>query len=87
MVDEFSLYPDSTINISIYPNPANIELNITLNIKDNDEWQFYIVDMNGLVIMKDWNLKIDIANLIPGTYILYGVLNGSYTLGEKFIKK
>jgi hypothetical protein len=87
VVDELSLKPDSSTYISLFPNPANYELNIIISDHKSDDYLFYIVDIKGIIIIKEKNFKIDISSLSPGVYIVFGVNKNTYTIGEKLIKK
>lgn len=57
----------------VYPNPAQSEINITLNQHVNDVIKYYIYDMNGKCLQQD-DLPatgiIDITTLNNGLYIL-----------------
>lgn len=85
MVDELISTTDSTTNMSVFPNPANNELKISLIMTD-DDYVFYVVDLNGLIIIKDTKTQIDISSLSDGHYILYAVRKNKHYLSEKFIK-
>jgi polyhydroxybutyrate depolymerase len=75
----------SSGDISIFPNPANTEINIVVPSSPNTE--IVISNLMGQVIIKDQNKNvIDISNLTNGLYfILVKQGNKSYT--QKLIKQ
>ena len=71
--------------ISIFPNPANTEINIVL--PSNDNTQIEITNAIGQLIIKDQNKnKIDISNLKNGLYFI-SVKHGQQTYTQKIIKQ
>lgn len=52
----------------------------------DDDYVFYVVDLNGLIIIKDTKTQIDISSLSDGHYILYAVRKSKHYLSEKLIK-
>ena len=71
--------------ISIFPNPANTEINIVL--PSNDNTQIEITNAIGQLIIKDQNKnKIDISNLKNGLYFI-SVKHGKQTYTQKIIKQ
>jgi aminopeptidase YwaD len=71
--------------ISIFPNPANSEINIVL--PSNDNTQIEITNAIGQLIIKDQNKsKIDISNLKNGLYFI-SVKHGQKTYTQKIIKQ
>jgi len=70
--------------ISIFPNPANTEINIVLPLKENA--QIEISNAMGQLIIKDQNKnKIDISNLTNGLYFI-SVKQGQKSYSQKLIK-
>jgi hypothetical protein len=75
----------NTKSISIYPNPANTEINFDL--PSNDDIQVEISDAMGRLIIKEQNKnKIDISNLINGLYFIL-VKQGERSYTQKLIKQ
>lgn len=71
--------------ISIFPNPANTEINIVL--PSNDNTQIEITNAIGQLIIKDQNKnKIDISNLKNGLYFI-SVKHNQQTHTQKIIKQ
>ena len=74
-----------TKEISIFPNPANTEINIVLPANDNA--QIEISNAMGQVIIKDQNKNtIDISNLTNGLYFI-SVKQGKQSYTQKLIKQ
>ena len=74
-----------TKEISIFPNPANTEINIVLPANDNA--QIEISNAMGQVIIKDQNKNIiDISNLTNGLYFI-SVKQGQQSYTQKLIKQ
>ena len=74
-----------TKEISIFPNPANTEINIVLPANDNA--QIEISTAMGQVIIKDQNKNIiDISNLTNGLYFI-SVKQGQQSYTQKLIKQ
>jgi len=74
--------------VSIYPNPAYNEINISIENKMLDE--IFIYDMLGKVvqhdIVKDVDHMINIEQYKPGVYLVY-IITPDDTYKSKFIKK
>ena len=71
--------------ISIFPNPANTEINIVLPANENA--QIEISNAMGQVIIKDQNKNIiDISNLTNGLYFI-SVKQGQQSYTQKLIKQ
>ena len=71
--------------ISIFPNPANTEINIVL--PSNDNAHIVISNAMGQVIIKDQNKnRIDISNLTNGLYFI-SVKQGQQSYTQKLIKQ
>jgi CubicO group peptidase (beta-lactamase class C family) len=71
--------------ITIYPNPANTE--ITISLPSNHPTQIEILNATGQVIIKDQNKNnIDISSLTSGLYFI-GVYQGQTRTIQKFIKQ
>ena len=74
-----------TKEISIFPNPANTEINIVLPANENT--QIEISNAMGQVIIKDQNKnRIDISNLTNGLYFI-SVKQGQHSYAQKLIKQ
>ena len=74
-----------TKEISIFPNPANTEINIVL--PENDNAQIEISNAMGQVIIKDQNKNtIDLSNLTNGLYFI-SVKQGKQSYTQKLIKQ
>jgi hypothetical protein len=72
-------------NISIYPNPAKIELN--LNVYQNDIHELLISNLLGQILIKSKNQNlIDISDLPNGIYIIT-ISRGQLNQTQKFIKE
>ena len=84
--DELTTSSDLKNKISIYPNPVHNEINIQIGSQAPIGWSFYIVDINGLIVMKEEESIIDISVLSNGSYIVYAVKEKEYLNGIKFIK-
>ena len=70
--------------ISIFPNPANTEINIVVPLNENT--QIEISNAMGQLIIKDQNKnKIDISNLTNGLYYIT-VKQGQKSHSQKLIK-
>jgi hypothetical protein len=80
---------DELVNkISIYPNPAQAEINFKSNINFNKNANYSVVDISGKVVMtgKLTDKKVDVSNLKTGLYFVNLDVDGTkQTL--KFIKK
>lgn len=71
--------------ISVFPNPVVDQLNINTNEKISDI-EVYNIAGAKIPVLKTQNNKLDVRNLLPGTYIIkFNARNKNYT--EKFIKK
>lgn len=57
---------DNDITINIYPNPTSDIINIDTKIPIDIE----LFDIFGNKLLEDYNTKIDISNLSPGTYYI-----------------
>lgn len=72
-------------NLSIYPNPANETLQISLP-NNTIVQNAYILNTNGQIVKEINNLdKVDVSNLTPGLYLIQ-VNTNSGTVTQKFIK-
>lgn len=75
----------NTTSISIFPNPANTEINIVL--PSNNNTQIEISNAMGQLIIKDQNKnKIDISNFTSGLYFI-SVKQGQQICTQKLIKQ
>lgn len=79
--DEYSTEND--LNISVYPNPSNKELNIALNEIEYNQIIFELYDMSGKQLIykseknKTPNVYLDMSNFVQGTYILHITLDNT----------
>lgn len=81
--EQITSYQESLV--SIYPNPAQVELNISLNTNEN--YEIDIVNMIGEKIISVKNQKrIDISALLNGIYILK-VVGPDFQVNQKFVKE
>ena len=87
MVDELTLMPYLKNELIIYPNPVNDVINIEIDKKNPKDWCFYIVDVNGLIIIKEKRNTIDVSSLSNGNYVIYGVKGNRFLEGVHLIKK
>ncbi|MCT2560421.1 S8 family serine peptidase [Chryseobacterium herbae] len=75
--------------LKIYPNPAQNEINVRLNLKDKKA-SIRIFDESGKLVLNQVAVngenKIDISKIATGTYII-SVNDGANTQSEKFIKQ
>lgn len=75
--------------VTLWPNPATDELNISLEIPEMDN-EFIVYDVLGKVVLRQKNLKHDnklnIDRLLPGTYT-YKLITVEETSNGKFIKQ
>lgn len=76
---------DSKHSLSIYPNPVNEELNISID--PNDIQTIVIYNAKGQIILNPPASKqIDLSSLSPGIYFIR-ILTNQNTFSNKFIKK
>lgn len=84
----------SSLAVSLFPNPAQHTLNISFDQKKGFETTVVITDMKGLLLKKQsgnyssgiTSINIDVSELPAGTYIL-SVSNNNGTAHQKFIKQ
>jgi hypothetical protein len=79
--------------LSLYPNPANTELNVTLTLDKGGMYTVAFFDLQGRMVKEklvnvepNQNLRFDISDLESGVY-LFQVSNGINTFTEKLIKQ
>lgn len=74
---------------SLYPNPAQNEINIHTTNSDLLFESFKIFDLNGKMILETSNLNapINVSNLATGQYILLASDNNGKNYSRKFLKK
>ncbi|MEZ4740746.1 MAG: T9SS type A sorting domain-containing protein [Flavobacteriales bacterium] len=75
----------NTSNVRLYPNPANDQLTIEGNMAE----RIALIDLQGRTVLTTSTngaelVRLDIANLAPGSYVLQALDNGT-TLG-RFVK-
>ena len=77
-------------NVSIYPNPTNDFINITLSEKVTNETNFVLYDIQGRSIVekntRDNFTRISTANLTEGVYLL-SIKNGGLKTTKKIVVK
>lgn len=76
-------------NLNIYPNPTSDWLIIRNDLNQTDNFQYKILDLNGRIISCDsgkFSTRINLENLITGSYIIQMTMNTGKTLTSKFIK-
>lgn len=82
---------DITLEISVYPNPADGFVNLKVEKYDSDNLNYKLIDMNGMLILEkkvDGNeTQIQLGNILPGTYFLKIVDNNKELKTFKIIKK
>tara|TARA_B110000093_G_C12752367_1_gene319009 strand:- start:60 stop:323 length:264 start_codon:yes stop_codon:yes gene_type:complete len=87
VVAELTPSSDFKNALSIYPNPSQNVINIKIDKQVPIGWSFYIVDINGLIVIKEHESIIDISVLSNGSYIIYAAKETEYLDGIKFIKQ
>ncbi len=79
LVDTFSDVASSLSDFSIYPNPANNQLNITTNLAG--AYELSVLDLSGKIVLSQNNnagiTKLDVSLLPKGMYLLRISHNGS----------
>lgn len=71
------IHEAETIAYSIYPNPANEQLNISIGI---EKFQVEVLTLLGQVLLTEHNVKtLNVSNLPQGTYILSVIVDGVKT--------
>ncbi|MEO8148204.1 MAG: kelch repeat-containing protein [Bacteroidia bacterium] len=82
---EDGLFDADNYNVTIYPDPANSELNLLLSSTDN--FEFEILNTLGETLIKQQNKNvIDIANLSSGVYFIK-IKQGDHLFTQKFVKQ
>lgn len=85
-----SVSAPESIKWSVYPNPANNYLNISLENLQTDKIEYMIYDTSGRIlqnsILSTENEQIDVSGLSVGVYILELSLNGQKAK-KQFIKQ
>lgn len=85
-----SVSAPKSIKWSVYPNPANNYLNISLENLQTDKIEYMIYDTSGRIlqnsILSAENEQIDVSGLSAGVYILELSLNGQKAK-KQFIKQ
>lgn len=102
-IDDINLYPESMTDIeasdnitglSIYPNPVNDVMNISLNVSENENYNISIINAlgeqvavvyHGELISGVNTLSFDAANLAKGIYFVRIEADGVVTT-QKFVK-
>ena len=78
-------------SLKLYPNPVDNVLNIKLLGKDQQNVQVMIFDLLGRQVMSfpmdDNNVRVDVAQLFPGTYVLGCYVGGVKVGSANFIKQ
>ncbi len=80
------VFDNENISLAIYPNPTADYINIDSNESFVDA-VLMIADVSGKIVLESNKIdsKIDIRNLIPGTYILH-ISSDNKSYQSKFIK-
>jgi hypothetical protein len=81
--------------LTVYPNPAVSNLNVSLTTKENGTATMNIYDISGrnvqkMVVEKSYgttNQQIDVSRLTPGVYHLEVIVDRSTRMVSKFIKQ
>ena len=79
-------------SLSLFPNPANDHLYITLNGLSEDEVEIVVIDAVGRVVTSDVlasgtsSATMSLNGLASGTYQIRAITSGSRTLCSRFIK-
>jgi len=84
--------PDTPQDIMIYPNPANDNVKVTYNAKNNSDVQIVVYDISGRMINTSSyqatkglnNYSLNVSTLAKGIYVL-SLNNGSTILNHKLI--
>jgi len=84
--------PDTPQDIMIYPNPANDNVKVTYNAKNNSDVQIVVYDISGRMINTSSyqatkglnNYSLNVSALAKGIYVL-SLNNGSTILNHKLI--
>jgi len=72
--------------MSIYPNPADDQINIKTEIKDIELVKIY--DLEGkTLISKAYESKIDVSTLVPGSYMIVFIKTNGDILSSQLVKK
>lgn len=87
-----SLKGDGT-GLTLYPNPANTELNVALTLDEGGMYTIAFFDLQGRMVKEkvmnldsNQNLRFDISDLESGIYLVQ-VSNGRDSFTEKLIKQ
>ena len=77
--------------VSIYPNPATAEINISLKQANERIARLSIIDIQGKVVLQkqvdDKQTKLDVSALAKGVYIVEGYTSLGVKFTSNFIKK
>ncbi len=85
----------ATTSVSVYPNPARQNINISFNLQNSSEHATVrIIDMTGKEVMSfatevanDQATTVDINSLTPGVYFAQAIMNDNCTQIARFIKE
>ena len=81
---------------SIFPNPANAQANVTVNMNTNGEVAIKIIDITGRTVASqnfgqktkgEYNLPVNVSSLAPGTYFYQVQLGEDKASGKLSITK
>lgn len=79
------------IEISVYPNPANSHVTLKVDNYDTGNLGYRLYDMNGVLLQGEKvegnETRIQLGNILPGTYILKIADNNKEVKTFKIIKK
>jgi len=80
-------------SLNIYPNPAQDQLNISMNMEEKTELDCRILNQTGqlvfnqkLVVTESGELSIDISSFDSGTYFVQLASEKGFSLSKKFVK-
>jgi hypothetical protein len=94
-IEEFEINEDTIENLSVFPNPARKEIQISFVVHDVNAITYQILDSSGRNCKSDsfgviepgiYTSDIDLSDLSKGSYVLQ-LNNGKYIVHYKFIKK
>jgi len=79
-----------SINVDIYPNPADDFVYITTDLPQHETFMFNILDINGKIVkhgvIDDKHKKISIANIKSGRYIIKLITSKGEINCKSFVK-
>jgi hypothetical protein len=80
-----------TLGVSVYPNPANGFVTLKVENYDTEKLTYRLYDMNGAILQNDNvqgnETRIEMGNILPGTYIMKIAENNKEIKVFKIVKK